>query len=93
MIILSNASVIDAEQAKRLKELKVSQVEISLYAMDEGIHGSVTGIKGSHAKTIQGIYSLRDGLGNKYHNDKNFLNIRRWQILLKYLDCVYLQVQ
>ena len=60
VIILSNASLIDAEQAKRLKELKVSQVEISLYAMDEGIHDSVTGIRGSHAKTIQGIYSLRD---------------------------------
>jgi radical SAM protein with 4Fe4S-binding SPASM domain len=58
VVILSNATVIDSLKAKRLKELKVVQIEISLYAMDEDIHDSITGIKGSHRKTMKGIYCL-----------------------------------
>ncbi|TLD43083.1 MAG: Radical SAM domain heme biosynthesis protein [Candidatus Jettenia ecosi] len=60
MIILSNATLIDSFKAKRLKELNVTQVEVSLYAMDEKIHDSITGIKGSHVQTMEGIHRLKE---------------------------------
>lgn len=60
VIILSNATLIDSFKAKRLKDLKVTQVEISLYAMDEKIHDSITGIKGSHTQTMEGIHRLKE---------------------------------
>ncbi|MCF6148017.1 MAG: radical SAM protein [Candidatus Kuenenia sp.] len=58
VIILTNATLITSSQAKRLKELQVSSVEISLYAIDENLHDSITGVKGSYTKTIEGINRL-----------------------------------
>ena len=60
VIILSNAALIDSARAERLKWLNVTQIEVSLYAMDSTVHDSITRVKGSHEKTIAGISRLKE---------------------------------
>ncbi len=60
VVILTNATRIDSHNARKLSELNVTQIEISLFAMDESIHDSITGVKGSHAQTMRGINLLKE---------------------------------
>lgn len=60
VVVLTNATMIDSEKAKKLKELNVAQVEISLYALDKHIHDTITGVTGSHTKTMEGIHHLNE---------------------------------
>lgn len=62
VFLLTNGSLITDNIAKRLKNLNVSELSISLYSMDEDIHNKVTGLKNSFKKTINGIYFV-----NKYN--------------------------
>ncbi|MCF6148022.1 MAG: radical SAM protein [Candidatus Kuenenia sp.] len=60
VIILSNATFIDSYHAKKLKELNVWRIEVTLFSMDEGIHDSITGVKGSHKRTMIGVNILKE---------------------------------
>lgn len=59
--ILTNGSLMtesDADFIKTLKKLR--QVQLSLYALDEDVHDTITGLKGSCKKTKKAISLLRD---------------------------------
>lgn len=55
VFLLTNGTLIDEDVAKRLKELNVAELSISLYSMDEAIHDEVTGVKNSLKRTLRGI--------------------------------------
>jgi len=59
--ILTNGSLMTEDDADFIKSLKnLRQVQLSLYAVSEDIHDSITGIKGSCIKTKNTIRMLRD---------------------------------
>lgn len=45
---------------KKFLELYPSSIKISLYSMKESVHDSITGVKGSHKKTLGIIKKLKD---------------------------------
>lgn len=53
--LLSNMACMTEEHFKIVKEVEVSQIQVSLYSMDETIHDYITQVKGSHKKTIRAI--------------------------------------
>lgn len=55
VFLLTNGTLINEDVAKRLKELNVAELSISLYSMDEAIHDKVTGVKNSLKRTLLGI--------------------------------------
>lgn len=59
IIVLSNLTLCDAEMVKLLKEVGPQFVNVSLYAVDEAIHDSITQIKGSCRKTKDAIDALQ----------------------------------
>lgn len=52
VVIQTNGTLMTPEIADRLKELNVMQVELNLLAAERNLHDSITGIKGSFAKTL-----------------------------------------
>lgn len=56
----SNALLITADKAARLKALAVRQVDISIYGADAATHDWVTKIPGSFERTLEGVALLRD---------------------------------
>ncbi len=85
LVILTNATRINIKIAKRLKELKVSQIEISLFAIDGEIHDSITGIKGSHANTMHGIHCLNtEGVNVRIKSPLMARNISEYPKLVDY---------
>ena len=56
----SNALLMTAEKAARLRELAVRQVDISIYSADAAVHDWVTKIPGSLERSLQGAVLLRD---------------------------------
>jgi radical SAM protein with 4Fe4S-binding SPASM domain len=62
----TNALLITAERARRLGELGVRQVDVSIYSTDPAIHDGVTGIPGSLARSLAAVERLRAvGVGVK----------------------------
>jgi AdoMet-dependent heme synthase len=62
----SNALLITGERARRLRELGVRQVDVSIYSVDAAVHDAVTAIPGSLARSLAGIERLRAaGVGVK----------------------------
>jgi radical SAM protein with 4Fe4S-binding SPASM domain len=62
----SNALLITDERARRLRELGVRQVDVSIYSVDPAVHDAVTKIPGSLARSLAGIERLRAaGVGVK----------------------------
>jgi radical SAM protein with 4Fe4S-binding SPASM domain len=60
----SNALLVTDERARRLRELGVRQVDVSIYSVDPDLHDAVTRIRGSLARSLAGIERLRDaGVG------------------------------
>jgi MoaA/NifB/PqqE/SkfB family radical SAM enzyme len=57
--ILSNGTLIDEEQTKRLKKLNIREVQISLYGATASMHDSITQVKGSFDKAINSIRLLK----------------------------------
>ena len=57
--LFSNATLIDAEVADRIKELEVEHMEVSLYGSKPEVYELVTAIKGSFAKFLGGIQELK----------------------------------
>lgn len=58
VILQSNALLLDDDKIRRLKELRIFNLQVSLYSTDETIHDSITGIKGSWKKTNRNIQKI-----------------------------------
>jgi len=62
----TNALLITEERARRLRELGVRQVDVSIYSVDPARHDAVTKIPGSLVRSVAGIERLRAaGVGVK----------------------------
>ena len=57
--IYSNGYLIDAERAKKLKELHTFEVEISIHGARAETHDTLTGIRGSFDKVISALDNLQ----------------------------------
>lgn len=57
--VFTNGLLVDAEVARRFAELAVQTVEISIYSPVAETHDFVTGVPGSHEKTMSAIRALR----------------------------------
>ena len=55
----SNALLISEERARRLRELGVRQVDVSIYSVEPAVHDAVTKIPGSLERSLAGIERLR----------------------------------
>lgn len=60
VVLQSNLMSLTDSQVKRLKELNLARVQVSLYSMNPNIHDQITTIKGSFHKTISAIESLHN---------------------------------
>jgi sulfatase maturation enzyme AslB (radical SAM superfamily) len=56
--VKTNALCIDAEKARRLKDLGVRGVQISIYSADPGIHDAITKVRGSLERSLAAIRTL-----------------------------------
>jgi len=57
--IITNGSLITALKAKRLRELSVSEIGVSLYGVSSSVHDKITQVKGSFNKTLSAIKFLK----------------------------------
>lgn len=60
VFLLTNATLITKEIARKLKELYVAELSISIYSLDEKVHDSITGVEGTLAKTLEAIEYLKE---------------------------------
>lgn len=56
----TNAVMIRAAKAKRISELGVASVQVSLYSHDAATHDEITKLPGSFKRTMEGVRFLRD---------------------------------
>lgn len=56
----SNALLVTAAAAARLRALGVRQVDVSIYSADPAVHDAVTKVPGSLARSLEGVARLRD---------------------------------
>ena len=56
--VFTNASLITARIADKIRDIEPFTVEISLYAADPRIHDKITGVAGSYKKTMRAINML-----------------------------------
>jgi radical SAM protein with 4Fe4S-binding SPASM domain len=54
----SNALLITEERARRLRELGVRQVDVSIYSADPALHDAVTKVPGSLVRSLAGVERL-----------------------------------
>jgi len=54
----TNALLVTADRARRLRELGVRQVDVSIYSVDPAVHDGVTRIPGSLARSLAAIERL-----------------------------------
>lgn len=55
----SNALLIDRERARRLRELCVRKVQVSIYSSDPGVHDAITKVRGSLHRSLAAIRFLQ----------------------------------
>jgi AdoMet-dependent heme synthase len=55
----TNALLVTAERAVRLRELGVRRVQVSLYSADPSVHDRVTCVPGSFVRTLAGVQHLK----------------------------------
>jgi radical SAM protein with 4Fe4S-binding SPASM domain len=58
--IKTNAAMVRENEARRLRQLGVEQVQVSVYSHRAEIHDAITKLPGSFARTIQGIRLLQE---------------------------------
>jgi MoaA/NifB/PqqE/SkfB family radical SAM enzyme len=58
--LLTNGTLIDSPAAEKLARCNLLGVDISLYAMDAGVHDAITRVPGSHACTLQAVRLCRE---------------------------------
>lgn len=56
----TNAVMIRAAKAKRLADLGIESVQVSLYSHDAATHDEITKLPGSFKRTMEGVQFLRD---------------------------------
>ena len=72
----TNALLVTAARAGRLRELGVRQVDVSVYSADPAVHDAVTEVPGSLVRTLAGVRHLRDaGLAVKLNCPLMTVNI------------------
>ena len=59
VFLLTNATFITTDVAKRLSDIGVSEISTTIYSMSETTHDSITKTGGSLAKTIAGIMNAK----------------------------------
>jgi len=57
--IITNGTMITNIEARRLKELSVSEIGVSLYGVSSSVHDRITQVKGSFEKTLSAIKALK----------------------------------
>lgn len=57
--MISNGLKIDSSAARRLKEIGISDVTLSLYSLESSIHDQMTNVVGSHEKILKAIEHLQ----------------------------------
>lgn len=59
----TNALLIDADRAQRLRELGVRKIQVSIYSTDPAIHDAITKVPGSLKRSLRAIrFLLAEGL-------------------------------
>lgn len=58
--LYTSGTLIDAAKADRIRDLKVSEVHISLYSHDASLHDAFTRSPGSHARSLHALALLRE---------------------------------
>lgn len=58
--LISNCTLLNSSNLRRLKNLNIFELGTSLYSMNPKIHDSITGTKGSHAKTFNSIMLAKE---------------------------------
>jgi radical SAM protein with 4Fe4S-binding SPASM domain len=72
----TNALLVTPAHARRLRELGVRQVDVSVYSADPAVHDGITEVPGSLARTLTGVGALRDaGLAVKLNCPMMTVNI------------------
>ena len=62
----TNALLIDAERAKKLRDLSVRKIQISIYSAEQEVHDAITKVRGSLERTLNAIRFLQtEGLNVK----------------------------
>ncbi len=56
----TNAVLVGKEEARRLREAGVEQVQVSVYSPRAEIHDGITKLPGSLARTLEGIWLMRE---------------------------------
>ncbi len=85
VFLLTNASLISEDVARKLKNLYIAELSVSVYSLVPEIHDSITGVKGSLESTLRGL-----SFAKKYEipvtvktpimeiNKNSFLNIKKY---------------
>ncbi len=58
--IKTNGLGTDAERARRLREIGVRRVQLSVYSADAAVHDEITKVKGSFVRTMEAVKRFRD---------------------------------
>lgn len=57
--LYTSGTLIDEARADRIRDLKVSEVQVSLYSADARVHDEFVGQSGAHGKTVRALQLLR----------------------------------
>jgi AdoMet-dependent heme synthase len=58
--LYTSGTLLDEARADRIRDLKVSEVQVSVYSADPAVHDAFVGRPGAHAQTLQGMRLLRE---------------------------------
>lgn len=58
--LYTSGTLITEARADRIRDLKVSEVQVSVYSADADVHDRFVGQQGAHAKTMAGLRMLRE---------------------------------
>ncbi len=89
----TNALLIDAERARKLRELSVRRIQISIYSAEPEVHDAITKVRGSLERTLAAIRFLQaEGLQVKIAcplMKQNLMAYRSVQVLAAELGVPY----
>jgi AdoMet-dependent heme synthase len=89
----TNALLIDAEQARKLRDLSVRRIQVSIYSADPSVHDAITKVRGSLERSLTAIKFLKaEGLQVKIAcplMKQNLMAYRNVQALAAELDVPY----
>lgn len=74
VVVKTNGLLLNEEKIKLLNSIGINRIDFSLYATDAKIHDFITGVGGSHTKTLQAIENCK----------KEGLNVRISIPVMKY---------